>query len=206
MYGWVLWIETESYNKGIFSLIKIIMNYNFFKVNTCIKSYTYPIIKIIIFFALILLLFFRKYYLNISNSLLDIIVGIVFGCIGLACFLCIYISIAEIVLLHERRKDVKAVSMQIKKGDSLPLDKVISLINDNDIIEIRILSNNEIIKIGASSDCKMGRSGFYNKMFFINNEEYETLTSFKKAIIKYTVDSNLFVLTIDDLAPVKFFK
>ena len=84
-------------------------------------------------------------------------------------------------------------------GKTFKMEYVISLVEKNDIVEIEIKTQGQVIRIGASSDCKQGSSVFFDKRFYIGEEEYETLDLFEKALSHYAANGELRVITIDGI-------
>ena len=80
---------------------------NIFKCNDDRNSYTYSITKIPLCIVLIILLISRNDFIHVDNYVLNIIIGIFCVAAVLASALCIYISVAEIMLIHEKREKVK---------------------------------------------------------------------------------------------------
>lgn len=181
------------------------MKRNIFRVDTSLNSYTYPIVKIIVFLSLIVLGINRNQICQIhySSSTLEEIISILFGAAGVASIFCIYIAVAEIIYTSENRENMTKLSaMQSAKGKLYPINTIVSLINRNDIIEIRIAFQGEAIVIGASSDCKAGSTRFYDKHFYIGKQEYEKIDDFVLALPSYSENEGIFVLSIDGVAPV----
>lgn len=81
---------------------------NPFSMNKTIRSYWYPSIKIIIcLFILIILVFRNRIFANQSN-LLQLPMTVIALILCICSILAIYVSIAEIIFIHYRRKDRKA--------------------------------------------------------------------------------------------------
>ena len=81
---------------------------NPFSMNKTIRSYWYPSIKIIIcLFILIILVFRNRIFANQSN-LFQLLIPVIALILCICAILAIYVSIAEIIFIHYRRKDRKA--------------------------------------------------------------------------------------------------
>ena len=87
---------------------------------------------------------------------------------------------------------------------SFDLERVINLVKENDIIEFEIKSTGGIIKVGSSSDCKVGDSVFFDKRFYIEENEYLTSEEFETEILRHTVDGKLYVISIDGVKAEKW--
>ncbi len=138
-----------------------------FHVNEDVKSYVYPILKMIICVGLIILFINRDRIVHIDNKAIDIIIGILCTQIGILCIYCIYISAAELLLVNENRVKETAVSDRIiAKSKPYTIDEIVHMAEVNDIIEIQIVSKNRAVEIGSSSDCKNGSSKFFDKQYY----------------------------------------
>lgn len=175
---------------------------NIFNVNTSLKSYAYPIIKIMICVALVLFLINRGHFYSIERISLRIIEGIFCVCLGLASILCIYISAAEMIIVHDNRTQTENVSdKEIEKCKVYSIDEVVIMAEKNDIIEIQIIEDGRCLNVGSSSDCKAGSSKFFDKMFYIGKEEFKNIEDFKKSLTACSTNGELSVIKIDGIKP-----
>lgn len=181
------------------------MKRNIFRVDTSLKSYTYPIVKIAVFLSLIILGINRNriYQIHYNSNALEEILSILFAFFGIMSIFCIYIAVAELIYTAENRENMRKLSdAQLASGKLYPAKTIVSLVNSNDIIEIRIAFRGEPTVIGASSDCKAGSAKFYDKRFYIGKQEYEKVEDFAQALQSYSETKGVFVLSIDGIAPV----
>ena len=106
------------------------------------------------------------------------------------------------VLLNERRTkaniDAKVVA---EYGKYCSVDYILSLLESNDIIDILIISNNQLIRLGASADSRPGSSKFFDKNFYINDRDNVTIEDLKETINTYSVNGKVCVVAIDDVSP-----
>ena len=173
-----------------------------FSIDESMDSYIYPIVKIVLCIAIILLLIFRNHFIQINQSLWEIIVGVFCVALGIACILCIEISFAQLFVVHDNRlKKQELTSKQTEKVRRFPIEKIISLSRDNDIIEFKIVSKGTCLNIGASSDNKPGDSVFFDKSYYIGNREYDNLESFMEELTKYSIGGQISVVSIDGVSP-----
>lgn len=173
---------------------------NIFDVNTKIKTYTYPIIKIVIGLVLILTILFRSKWLSINSHTANTIISILCFLVCAFTILSIYISIAEILELYERNKEQRLLK-SLQQTMSIPLSEVIDSIIKNDIIEFLILSENGIVKIGSSSDNKYSSAVFTDKRYYIDNEEYQSQETFSLELTKLFSEQTVNVITVDGVIP-----
>ena len=173
-----------------------------FQYNDELKSYKYPVIKLLICIVLIVAFIYRDHIIPIDNKVIDNIVGVCCQLIGVQCIYCVYISIAEILQV---RSNKKAASKQSKHtatdGKAYSIDEIVKMIEMNDIIEIMSVSNNDPVSIGSSSDCKVGSSRFFDKEYYIGKESFQNIHEFKTALQQYTIDEKLSVVLIDGVKP-----
>ncbi len=170
-----------------------------FHVDENLKSCAYPIIKIVICLGLIVLFIFRGYIIFIDNKIINVIVGVLFTGIGVACIYYIYISAFELSQIHENRKNIKMNNSSLSGGKEYAVEHIVAMANDNDIIEIHIASNDKIINIGSSSDCKNYNSKFFNKRYYINEMEFESIDEFETSLLPYSNNGQITVISIDGM-------
>ena len=171
-----------------------------FNVDESLKSYTYPIIKIVICLALIVLFINRGHIIHIDNRVINVIVGVLCTVIGIVCIYCIYISAFELSQIHEnRKKDNIMYSSSLTIGKEYAVDQIVAMAKDNDIIDIQIASNDKVIGIGSSSDCKNYNSKFFDKRYYINEKEFESIDEFKSSLLQYSNNGRIFVISIDGI-------
>jgi hypothetical protein len=142
------------------------------------------------------------YFIHINNSFWNFIIAIASFLIGMLSILCIYVSIGEMILLNERKnKDKINIEKAMKNGKYYSVDYVLSLLEKNDIIDMLILSKDQIIKLGASSDCNPGSSSFFDKEYYVNDKNNVTVEELNEMINFYSTDSKVFVVAIDGVPP-----
>lgn len=173
-----------------------------FHVNETNKSYAYPITKILVCIAFIFSAINRDYIVHIDNKVIDIIVGILCTAMGIVCIYCIYISVFELSQAHEnRKKGTILTDGAIANSKQYTIDKIIYLVETNDIIEIQIVSKNKAVTIGSSSDCNNGSSKFFDKLYYIGDEMFESIDVFKEKLLPYAVNKQISVIFIDGITP-----
>ena len=179
---------------------------NVFKYNDELKSYKYPVFKLLICLALIVAFIYRNHIIHIDSTVVDTIVSVCCTVLGIICIYCVYISVLEILQVHENKtKSLTALKYTAADSRAYSIDEIIKMAETNDIIEIMIIVNNETILIGSSSDCKQGSSRFFDKEYYIGQERYQNILEFKNALLPFSSDGKLSVVLIDDLNP-KYWK
>lgn len=172
-----------------------------FECNTELQSYTYPIAKIIGCVVLIILEINNRYFLigKIWDSwIIRLLMG---GIIVPLEVLCIYISAAEMIYVNENRKRSASATQTSARHVEMTIEEIVSLIQSEDIIEIKVSANNKQFFLGARSDNKPGDSVFFDKQYYICEENFKTIESFAKAIKKHSNKGKIKVCEIDGIAP-----
>lgn len=178
---------------------------NIFHFNETNKSYIYPIIKIIVCVVLIIIFMNSGRVFHIDNTdskLIKIIISVLGVVVVLACAFCIYISGAELLQAYENREKETALSDRIiANSKQYTIDEIISLVESNDIIEIKIVFKNKGVMIGSSSDNEYSSSKFFDKLYFIEDEMFEEIEYFKSALLSYAINEQISVISIDGVVP-----
>mgnify|MGYP000006699218 CR=1 FL=1 len=178
-----------------------------FEADDTLESYKAPILKMIISIIIIILVLISGRLINIDNRVIDIITRLMGAQIIILCILRVYISWSEFSMVQDNR-DKKNANYQkfLKMAINISLEKTLSIIFDNDIIGFEILYNEKIINIGASSDSNNGSSKFFDKHYFINDNEFEDFEEFKLKIMEYSTNDMILVARIDEVPAKKYFK
>ena len=172
-------------------------------VNNKLTSYKYPIIKLLFFIALGMLLGLRGYIFNCDTMTKKIADGIiVFGFLPFIA-ICPRIALAEMILVYENKETEK--KLKRKKVYNMPVDKIVSLSEEHDIIEFMIVTDDKKIKIGASSDCENNSFTFFDKRYYIGKQEYENIDEFRERVQEISDNGTIKVVSIDGVSP-KYYK
>ena len=173
---------------------------NIFQYNENPKSYTCPVVKTIIFISLIIANVCKGYFIQIDNKIAYGIVAVLSGIIGIISIYCATISLLEIGAVYENRHEEKTSPKKAKEtGKPYSVDKIISMAEENDIIEILIVANGKILEIGSSSDNEVGSAKFFDKRYYIDKKEYENIDDFKSALMPYSAGDKISVYAIDGI-------
>ena len=174
-----------------------------FELQTNSTNYTYPLTKIVVSALIMLFSIFRNSLFVISSKPLNFLVTLLCLIATLASVLCIYIAVGELFYVYKNRK---ANLPERKPTTAIPydLETIKRLVQENDIIELEIRTTEGIIQIGASSDCKVDSSVFFDKRFYIGENEYLTTEKFEEDLLRYAVDKEIHVITIDGVKAEKW--
>ena len=171
-----------------------------FKLNKDIKSYSYPVKKIVISIILVAVCFSVYFNIPIENPILYWIIKIIVLAFLIANIWIVYNSFGEMVLLQERKEKMEiTVAKAIKNSKNYSIDDIMVLINENDIIEFITVLNDRIVSLGASSDLKHGSSIFFDKRYYIDSEQFDNYDIFEKNIYELFKDKNVCVYSIDGI-------
>ncbi|MBR5310475.1 MAG: hypothetical protein IKU42_05080 [Oscillospiraceae bacterium] len=165
-------------------------------------TYTFPVLKIIICVALWPAVWFRDIFYSLDKEPLTV---------KQILFICLYMSgafllgaILEIKDIYKKRhKKVKPAKRKSKTRE-LSIADIIKLSRENDIIEIKAIINNEYILLGSSSECKTIGYEFYNKIYYIEEKEFETIEAFECELNVLLPDRSIEVVKIDGVSPEKY--
>ena len=112
---------------------------------------------------------------------------------------------AELILVHDNRSKAKSVSNKEREGSrKYSVDAILSLVSRNDSMEIQILSKGKRVEIGSSSECEANDSKPYDKRYYIEKREFESLDAFRNAGLPYSDKSQITILSIDGISPKKY--
>lgn len=167
-----------------------------FEPNLNSTSYTIPIIKLVISVAIITACVFRNSIFHIENKLLGIIFSSVAFVFTIICIVIAYISCCEIYATFENTHESVIAN---EKYSLMHIDDILSRIDSNDIIEYQILTDSGTILIGASSDNRYGSNKFFDKKYYCDKQEFDSIDELSNALSKYLVNDYLQVLSIDGI-------
>ena len=86
-----------------------------------------------------------------------------------------------------------------RKFYNISVDKIVSLAEENDIIEFMIAADEKKIKIGASSDYEYNK--FFDKRYYIGKQEYEHIDEFREKVQELSDNGEIKVVLIDGCSP-----
>ncbi len=173
----------------------------FFQVDEKQESYKQPIIKILICTAVCTLCVCRGYLFPIENTAIRVIVSILCFLIIIPAILCLELSFCELIMVSENKKKKRDIHIPIAPTDGKRMScaEVFAMIDQNDIIDIKINYQGRHVSIGSSSDYHRGRDKFFDKRFYISIREFLTPESFLVELESYAVDGHLLVWEIDGI-------
>ncbi len=169
---------------------------SFFGFSDELTVYTKPVIKLLVFLALVPAIIFRP---KSGNGILDgIVTAIVVPTGCLAILYCLYIPVAELFVVAANRRKKKNRRKDVPSR-FFPLSQVVQLCSANDIIDLEILKRGSLIHIGSSSDLNPGESDFFDKRYYIGETEYLSIDPFGEELEKLALDGKIAVVSIDDV-------
>lgn len=171
-----------------------------FKCNTKITTYTYPAVKLILCILFIVLVLVFRFNVSIESSVWNIVFGILGAQSFILAIFCVYISIAEMLLLNERRTETENdTKFSTAEGEKYATEAILTLLLSNDILDITIRNHKTTMHLGSSSETKPGNSVFFNKRFYIGHTEYISEDQIREALISLSQGEPLCVIAIDGI-------
>lgn len=174
------------------------MAMNLFPNNCTYTSYKYPIIKLTAFLLIIVSALCISCCIHYSNWIIRVLVKIVAFAMVLFGFLGVYSSLGEMWDVYFNRKNAKHRTSNAKP---FPIDTVLRIVKENDIIELEVYDQKRTITIGTSAMSTYTSKTFWDKRFYIEDQEYEKIEDFSQALLQLFPDGVVPVFTIDGLNP-----
>lgn len=173
----------------------------FFRMKAGNTSYTYPILKAIVCVAVIALLLPLLRWIHFENRVFVILERIGAFAVFWLCVFGVYLSVGEIIEVHETRAKKKEPSKrQLKQARFFTVDEIVLAAEENDIIAFQIVWQDKTLELGASADYKNVSGIFFDKRYYIGEDEFKAVEDFKAALLEFEKDGKVQVLSVDGLA------
>lgn len=164
-------------------------------------SYTFPLIRAVICVLIWPTVYFRDIFYSVDAEPLYV---------KQLLFICLYMSlpfligaVSEIINIYKKKhKKAKPVKRKSKTRE-LSVADILKLSEENDIIEIKAIINEEYVSLGSSSEYKTFGNEFYNKVYYIEEKEFETIEAFENELNALLPDNSVEVIKIDGVSPYK---
>lgn len=173
-----------------------------FELQRDLKSYVYPVKKILVCLLVLFLCFERNKIFNFSSLWIEYLVTAICLLIIIPCILIIEISICEMYQVRENREKINISSIEIKR---FSVDEIVDIAFKNDIIEMDICYDDGFLKIGTSSDSKYSSPVFKDKLYYVGDKDFETVELFRSALKEHFPYGSIDVFSVDGLPPNKYF-
>ena len=176
-----------------------------FKVNTDLKSYAFPVVKIVCNLILIACILLLSFNIDIPIGVVNFIFRFVLVALILCFILSIYLSFGEIICVYEnRQKDFlrKCIPTE-SECERKSIEYIKTLTEQNDIVEILIKLDNEIIKVGTSSNSKQSSAKLYDKRYYIEQIEYTEKRTFYEELSALLKNEEVFIYSVDGVRTMK---
>ncbi len=167
-----------------------------FEVNTEIKNYTYPVVKIVLCLVVLLILLNRRKIFSLEETVVTHLITVFAFVISVVCIFCIYISVAEIVELYDRRAE-NQININTVATKQYPVETILNLIEKEDVLDVAIKVQKDIIKIGCTSDNNWSTNVFFDKIYYCNETQYESIEAFRDAINTYASNGMFDVISLE---------
>lgn len=100
----------------------------------------------------------------------------------------------------------KKKALDTSQSEKIAMSALMKLMEENDILEIKLLLNEKVVRIGVSSDFDHRRKpDFFDKRYYIDDQEYLSPAAFSSAFSQLSSPIMQTVLLIDGVAP-KYWK
>ena len=87
-------------------------------------------------------------------------------------------------------------------AEKIAFSAITKLLSENDILELELLHNGSVLKIGVSSDYDhRSKPEYFDKRYYIEETEYLSPAAFSRAFASLSTQTMLTVLRIDGAAP-----
>lgn len=155
-----------------------------YKLNENKLSYKYPLIQLSTV-ALGAVLVLKRgtifTWLGVSNQWMNTygrLVDFLCFCFLWALVLPFYLGVIGIIEIFVKRLELKRKQKMLNKrarktGKQYSLDDIAKRLREEDIIEFEVKTLSGVIVIGSSSDCEPGGFKFFDKAYYIGDEEFE---------------------------------
>ncbi len=165
-----------------------------------------PAVKIIISVAVIALCLLTI-ELDFNIRLLSILKKL----ISIAAFL--YSLVTLFTASAELRSSPKAIAKSKAKAAKVPkeeqqtvgINSAINFLRAEAIVEIDAILDNGVVKFGTSSDYNKNKNLFFDKLYYVEDKEYQSLEEMEKALYELFPMGVITIALIDGAAP-KYFK
>ena len=162
--------------------------------------YSKPVIQIVLCMAMIATAIRRDAIFPIKNTTIKLITDVMFGTLTIFSVIRLVLAFDSLYNVYEYRKNTGDVK-QKKQSCLYKLEDMIKTIEENDIIEIEVAAGTQSMYIGSSSNLEPGSNKFYEKIYYIGDDEYIAAGPFKSALLKLFPDQIICVKSIDHLSP-----
>ena len=96
----------------------------------------------------------------------------------------------------------KKKAVDASDAENIAFSAIMKLLSENDILELELLHNGVVLKIGVSSDYDHRRNPeYFDKRYYIADTEYLSPAEFSRAFASLSTQTILSVLRIDGAAP-----
>lgn len=110
----------------------------------------------------------------------------------------IIVSVTELCEVCEEKKQL---NNKKSVGKMFTIDEITSILTREDIIEFKQKKDGKLIKFGVSSDFDKTKSTFYDKRYYIQDQEYFDINDMEKRLLELSDDGkNVLIHFLDDIS------
>ncbi len=103
--------------------------------------------------------------------------------------------------LDKKSNPAKLNSLRSEADKLYSVDALVSLLENNDIIDIVLHHKGQVVKIGASAESSPGRNDLFNKAYYMNDRCVGIDELRKELSLLANSNGQVAVALIDDLPP-----
>lgn len=166
-----------------------------------VSSYRYPVCKLIISVAILVIVCFKNHVFSYLGISLNIFINILFAIVACVAFLCIVTSLMEIHEYHNKHHKNMPQKSNLETY-FYTIDSLGRFVENSDIVEIALLIDAHQVTIGASSESNRSNRTFYNKEYFVDEHIFKEFNEFYLYLSGLlTNKEQVQVITIDGVSP-----
>lgn len=128
-------------------------------------------------------------------------VTLILGVIRALCFSFFFFYLFDMGNDSDKRRKAKLRSKKKEeiKSVKIPLDEILLLCEENDVLRLEILTDTDIVDTGASSDMNRRTGKFIDKTYYINESHFDLISDYREALLALLNDNQtLSVITMED--------
>lgn len=177
-----------------------------FNADDSLTSYLGSFVKILICGTIIVILGNRNNIIQINNIILNLIVSLLCGVVGVLSIICLLMSCLELRETHRNRVKIKALLDGKVSSTEMMVDEVVNMSKWNNLIDFQIVVDDMIFGVGSRTDHKRGTNLFFNKRYYVDKKELKSIDEFRAILLTYAINEKLSVFSINGCHNIRGFK
>jgi hypothetical protein len=128
----------------------------------------------------------------------------------------LFAALFEMLIVFANRKHQRLLEMPADEVRTLeyrlfPAEKVLSALEQDPVLSLRIISGDRLLLVGSASDCRevhdsmfKSHTEFFDKAYFVNDDEYLSFDAFCAALAPHIQSGSIAVHKVDDILISKY--